>query len=171
MSKPSDRLVNLFGALALGVTDRIRATSAGEPALGGEAAAALVVLGHESGLSIDQLRRVLGLSHPGTVRLVDRLALAKLVTRTVAENDRRVVTLALTSLGVRQRNALLERRRASLAGILAVVTVEDRVVLERVAAAVLAALPRDACSALTVCRFCDERQCADCPMNRFGSVV
>ncbi|MEO6600495.1 MAG: MarR family transcriptional regulator [Polyangiaceae bacterium] len=170
MSKPSDRLVNLFGALALGVTDRIRATRADEPALGGEAAAALVVLGHETGLSIDQLSRVLGLSHPGTVRLVDRLALAKLVVRTVAEKDRRAVAVTLTNLGVARRNALLERRRASLTEILAAVNAEDRAALERVAVAVLKTLPQDACSALAVCRFCDERRCAECPMNGFGAM-
>ena len=59
MSAPSDRLVNLFGALALGVMDRVRWATVDKMALGGEAAAALIVIGHAPGLSVDQLARVL----------------------------------------------------------------------------------------------------------------
>ena len=43
--------------------------------------AALCVIGHEPGLSIDFLARVLGMSHPGTVRLVDRLETDGLIKR------------------------------------------------------------------------------------------
>ena len=40
--------------------------------------------------------------------------------------------------------------------------------LECVAETIAAALPDDALSALTTCRFCDERRCIDCPMEVFG---
>ena len=72
----SDRLVNLLGALALGVSDQIRSAIAEGMPLGGETAAALTVIGHAPALSIDQLSRVLRLSHAGTVRLVERLPVA-----------------------------------------------------------------------------------------------
>ncbi len=168
MSEPSDRLINLFGALALGITDRVRSAALDGMALGGETAAALVVIGHAPDLSIDQLGGVLRLSHPGTVRLVDRLASADLAVRSVAPHDRRVVALNLTEAGQMHRNALLERRSEALAAVLKVVAPEDRAVLERVADAMLRTLPHDASSALTVCRFCNERWCADCPMDTFG---
>ena len=73
MNVLSDRLVNLFGALAVGITDRIK-KAAFDPTIpgGGETTAAIVVIGHATGLSIDELGRVLGLSHAGTVRLVGR---------------------------------------------------------------------------------------------------
>ena len=45
---------------------------------------------------------------------------------------------------------------------------EDCAALERAAEAIVAALPEDALSALTTCRFCDERRCAGCPMEIFG---
>lgn len=171
MSEPSDRLINIFGALALGVADRVRWAALDEAGLGGEGAAALVVIGHQSDLSIDQLSRVLGLSHPGTVRLVDRLEKAGLASRRVAAHDRRALALNLTEEGCVRRDALLERRREALKVILKEVAGADLAVLERAVDAMLPTLPGDATSALTVCRFCNEEQCADCPMDAFGSVV
>ena len=170
MNAPSDRLINLFGALVLGVEDRIRLAMMDGMALGGEAAAALIVIGHAPSVSINQLARVLRLSHPGTVRLVDRLASAGLAERNVAPHDRRVVGLTLTDHGRNERKALLERRHEALAAILRATTPNDRAVLERVADTLLRTLPDDAATALTICRFCNEQRCADCPMDAFGSI-
>jgi predicted ArsR family transcriptional regulator len=96
----SDRLVNLFGALAVGITDRIK-KAAFDPTIpgGGETTAAIVVIGHASGLSIDELGRVLGLSHAGAVRLVDRLVAAGFAVRSKALRDRRAVALMLSEAG------------------------------------------------------------------------
>ncbi|MGY4395966.1 MarR family transcriptional repressor of emrRAB [Sphingomonas sp. UYAg733] len=168
MRDPSDRLSNLIGALALGIADRVRRASLDETGLGGEAAAALVVIGHAPGLSINILSGVLRLSHPGAVRVVDRLVEKGLAARTAAEHDRRSVTLTLTQSGRETRAALLERRRMVLDDLLSAVDPADRAVLERVAEAILPRLPSDAVSALNVCRLCDETRCLDCPMNIFG---
>src|SRR5262249_539370 len=69
----SDRLVNLVGALALGVTDEMRAAVAEAMPQGGETVSAVIVIGHAPAMSIDQLSRILRLTHGGAVRLVDRL--------------------------------------------------------------------------------------------------
>jgi DNA-binding MarR family transcriptional regulator len=171
MSGPSDRLINLFGALALGAADRVRWAALEEMELGGETAAALVAVGHAPGMSIDQLGRVLRLSHPGAVRLVDRLVNANLAIRSLASNDRRAVALTLTEAGKACRTALLKRRRTALKIVLKAVAPEDRAALERAAEAMLRTLPEDAASALTVCRFCDERRCPACPMDEFGEIA
>ncbi len=171
VSEPSDRLINLFEALAMGVADRVRWAALDETTFGGETAAALVVVGHAPGLSIDRLGRVLRLSHPGTVRLVDRLANAGLVVRSLAPHDRRTVALNLTREGQEQRAALFERRRKALEAVLQAVSPEDRAALERVSDTILRMLPSDAATALTVCRFCNELQCLDCPMDAFGAIV
>ncbi len=163
-------MINLFGALALGVADRVRWASLDETALGGETAAALVVVGHRSGLSVHQLGRVLRLSHPGTVRLVDRLVSAGLALRGPAPHDRRTLALNLTEAGQIRRTALLKRRREALEAVLQVVAPEDWTVLERMSDRMLRTLPTDAATALTVCRFCDEGQCTDCPMDVFGAL-
>jgi MarR family transcriptional regulator, negative regulator of the multidrug operon emrRAB len=168
MVQSSERLINLFGALALGVTDRIRQAALEGFPLGGETAAALVVIGHAPGLSIDQLGHILGLSHPGTVRLVDRLAAAGFAMRSPGSHDRRAVALELTDAGLDQRVALLERRRATLASMLDGLSFKDQAALERIARRMVGKLPQDATSALTVCRFCNEQLCDDCPMESFG---
>lgn len=170
MSDPANRLINTFGALVLGVADRIRWAVLDETGMGGEATAALVVIGHTPGLSINQLGRVLRLSHPGTVRLVDRLTSSKLAVRSSGTHDRRVVTLNLTAAGEARRTVLLERRREVLETVIEDVAAEDLVVLERITVAMLQMLPDDATSALTVCRLCNERDCPDCPMNQFGTL-
>jgi DNA-binding MarR family transcriptional regulator len=170
MSDPSDRLINLFGALALGVADRVRWAALGGVALGGETTAALVVIGHAPDLSIEQLRRVLRLSHPGTVRLLNRLTSAGLAVRSIASHDRRVVVIKLTKAGHMRRSALLERRRTALEAILQEISPQDRSVMERSIEAMLRSLPSDATSALTVCRFCNDRLCPNCPMNAFGAI-
>jgi hypothetical protein len=52
----SDRLVNLFGALAVGITDRIK-KAAFDPTIPGGETTAAIVIGHATGLSIDELGR------------------------------------------------------------------------------------------------------------------
>lgn len=171
MNKPSDRLINLFGALAMGVSDRVRWEALDETSLGGETSAALVVIGHAPGLSIDQLSRVLGLSHPGAVRLVDRLTSAGLALREVSADDRRTAALSLTKAGRAHRSALLKRRDKALKAVLKVVGAGDLAVLERITEAMLQTLPHDAASALAVCRYCNDRHCPDCPMDVFGELT
>lgn len=171
MGKPSDTLINVFGALTIGVADQVRSAASDGMELGGEATAALVMIGHAPGLSIDRLGRVLRLSHPGAVRLVDRLTVAGLAERRSANHDKRVVALHLTQTGERQRGALLDRRRQVLSTMLGGIAPEDRAVLERVARTMLQGLATDAISALTICRFCNDQACADCPMNIFDTMV
>jgi MarR family transcriptional regulator, negative regulator of the multidrug operon emrRAB len=113
-------------------------------------------------MSIDQLSRILRLSHAGTVRLVDRLVERNLVEKRPSALDRRIMSLALTTDSWQQRDKLLALRRAVLTVLLNQVAPEDLAALEHVAETIAAALPEDALSALTTCRFCDERRCIDC---------
>lgn len=166
-----DRLINLFGAMALGVSDRVRGAALQAIPSGGETAAAVVVIGHEPCLSIDRLSQVLRLSHAGTVRLVDRLAVLGLVERQPCATDRRAAALVLTAEGKTRRAELLAGRRSTLAPLVDILSDDERMILERVAEKILASLPSDALSALSTCRFCDERRCSECPMDRFGPVL
>ena len=169
--KKRDRLINLFGAMALGVSDRVKAAALHAIPAGGETAAALVVIGHEPCLSIDRLSHVLRLSHAGTVRLVDRLAALHLVERQPSATDRRATALVLTAEGKAQRAELLVDRRSALSPLVDILSDDERLMLERIAEKILSSLPSDALSALSTCRFCDEQRCADCPMDRFGPVL
>lgn len=169
MNDNHTRLANLLGALATGISDRIRVAAAEQTNLGGEAAAALVVIDHKAGLSIDQLGRVLKLSHPGTVRVVDRLVSAGLAERKSALIDRRALALHLTPAGETERAAVLEGRRAAICAVLGHIAPSDYPVLEQLVEKMLASLPCDATSALSVCRFCDQHACSACPMDQFDA--
>lgn len=159
------RLLNTFGALALATSDAIRRGAQADVAHGGETAAALNLVGHAPGLRIDDLASGLGLSHPGTVRLVDRLAADGLLERRSSTSDRRAVELHLTVAGARLRRSVLAGRRAATAEILAPLNARERAELEAIAAKLLRAQIGTIADALGTCRFCDERACPDCPVH------
>src|SRR3954449_10475174 len=67
------RLENILGAASLALSDAVQVAAveaAGHAAAG---PAALTALRIHRGCSVDRLANVLGLTHSGTVRLVDRL--------------------------------------------------------------------------------------------------
>lgn len=164
--KPAElRDLNVIGAFALALADDFKA-SMEDLADGNESTcAALVVIGQESGLSVDRLSRILGLSQPGTVRLVDRLAAARLVERK-AGADRRSVALRLTDAGRRQVRALLVGRQHALAEALRGLDAWERSTLAAIADKVLRALDHSEVACDRRCRLCDDASCPDesCPM-------
>ena len=82
---------NVFGAFALMVSDEIIQASSSQAPQAGPTASALALLAHMPGLSIRMLSVGVGLSHAGTVRLVDRLATEGLIERRDHSSDGRKV--------------------------------------------------------------------------------
>jgi DNA-binding MarR family transcriptional regulator len=159
------RDLNVIGAFALALADDLKAAMR-ELADGNESAcAALIVIGQESGLSVDRLSRILGLSQPGTVRLVDRLAADHLVERKSGA-DRRSVALRLTEAGKRQVKSLLIGRRHALSEALRQLDPGERQVLAAIADKVLRGLGHSEVECDRRCRLCDGDTCPDesCPM-------
>src|SRR5258708_29639559 len=99
-------IANLLGALSLAVMDRIEQGARDIIGHAGETPAALIVIGYGQGMTNDKLRRILGLSHSGTVRLVDRLVSDRLVERRPGK-DGREIALYLTATGAAARNNLM----------------------------------------------------------------
>jgi MarR family transcriptional regulator, negative regulator of the multidrug operon emrRAB len=159
--------VNAFGALALEVARRIQ--EAGERASphGASVPAALTSLhGLGAGQSIDDLRRVVGLTHSGAVRLVDRLAGAGLVERRVGA-DQRSVALQLTPEGRRAARRVLARREAAIEQVLAPLDRSDRAVLSRLHERLLGELAEGPRRRRQLCRLCDVEACGgDCPTRQ-----
>jgi MarR family transcriptional repressor of emrRAB len=152
--KPGElRDLNIIGAFALALADDFK--SAMED----------LAEGQESGLSIDRLSRILRLSQPGTVRLVDRLAAAKLVERKTGA-DRRAVALRLTEAGKRQVKSLLIGRQHALVQALRGLDDWERSTLAAIAAKVLRRLDHSEVECDRRCRLCDDDACPDetCPM-------
>lgn len=158
-----DRTTNLLGALALAVTDRIETRMRETLDRSGEAAAALIVLGYVPGISIEVLRQVLKLSHPGTVRLIDRLEKDGVVARRKAD-DGRTVALHLTPKGDALRDRLMERRLDALESTLEGLTAEERRIFGNLLAKVLKSIPETEIDKHHICRLCSARLCSSCPI-------
>jgi MarR family transcriptional regulator, negative regulator of the multidrug operon emrRAB len=157
------RTTNLLGALALGLSDEITDAAERQVTHAGCTPGALSLIGHEPGLSIDYLARILSMSHPGAVRLVDRLEGDGLVARRPT-SDGRAVALHLTTSGQNRRAKLLVDRRAVLDRALAHLARDERAQLGILLEKLLLAIKRDTRHAYAICRLCEESVCKPCPM-------
>lgn len=178
---PSSRqhTANVLGALSLVVADRMNTAVEAVAALGPSAPAALAAM-HEflDGGSVTQLSSVLGLTHSGTVRLVDRLAAEGLVERVGAE-DGRAVSVVLTGHGRGMAAQVLRTREQSLASALAGLSPDEVDSLAAALDTMLTTVTRaraEERSARTsdrprpwLCRLCDFAACGrsegNCPVN------
>ena len=156
---------NVFGALVLGLSDAILQGADKQAPEPGQAAAALALLRHEPGMSIEVLRRALQLSHPGTVRLVDRLVKNNLIERRPSTLDRRAVALHLTDNGEKSCTAILSSRQNRLERLLAALDPNERKQLAALTEKLLTNFITDADHAYSVCRLCDLGSCPNCPVE------
>jgi MarR family transcriptional regulator, negative regulator of the multidrug operon emrRAB len=158
-----NKAANLLGAVGLAVADRIEEAARAILNHAGETPAALVVIGYGLGPSNDQLRRILRLSHPGSVRLVDRLVSDGLVERRQGR-DKRAIALYLTERGVGLREVLLKERLVVLSTFLHPLTEQEQAVFTTLLEKLLSALGTTDIERCTICRLCDERVCINCPI-------
>jgi hypothetical protein len=133
------KIANLLGALSLAVMDRIEQGARDIIGHGGETPAALIVIGYGP-ITNDKLRRILGLSHSGTVRLVDRLVSDRLVERRPGKDGREVASF-VDVLSPSERKRLGDLIRDVLAR-------QDTSEMDR----------------FTICRMCDTGVCSNCPL-------
>jgi DNA-binding MarR family transcriptional regulator len=162
-----ERTLNLLGALALGLVDIIDAVIKADTGHGGEFPAAIVTLGSEPGISINTLRQILKLSHPGTVRLIDRLETAGLAERRSGA-DRRTHALFLTEAGYERRRTILAKRRQQLQFAFDCLTSTERSQLADLLEKMLTAITTSESRALTICRLCEFSVCPSehCPVEQ-----
>jgi MarR family transcriptional regulator, negative regulator of the multidrug operon emrRAB len=162
-----ERTSNLLGALALSVMDAFNTVVAASAGSGGETPAALVTLGADPGVSINQLRQILNLSHPGTVRLIDRLEKEGLVERRSGA-DGRTLALFLTDAGSERRKAILSERQQQLQIAINSLTPNERQQLTALLEKMLAAMTTNELQAFTICRLCEEEVCPGdrCPVEQ-----
>jgi MarR family transcriptional repressor of emrRAB len=171
-----DRLANVLGAFALAVSDEVEAATAQAAGHTGAGPAALVALSDLlAGRSVDDLRRAVGVTHSGGVRVVDRLVGDGLAERRPGA-DGRSVALALTPVGRRLAVRVRDARQATLQQALAVLDDSEQAALgdlldKLVAGVVGRRLEARAAGATPpggwLCRLCDpvacERAAGHCP--------
>ena len=156
------RLANLLGVTALAAHDRMRTAVEAELARGGAAPAALIHLHAHPGDSIEALRRVLRVSQPAAVRLVDGLVASGLLERRPGP-DRRTLALHLTAAGERGAERLHARRAEALEELLGALAPAEREALRPLLERLVASLATDRAGALTTCRLCDREACTRTP--------
>ena len=156
---------NVLGALSLVVADQLSDAVAAAADQSLTAAAALSALEHfADGCSVDRLRRILGLTSSGTVRLVDRLVAAGEARRREGP-DGRTTSIELTAAGRRAARRVTAARGGVLEDALGDLSPVERDDLERLAARVLDGvvrrkLAREAGeSTRWICRLCDMDAC------------
>jgi DNA-binding MarR family transcriptional regulator len=169
--RPGDlRTANLLGALALAITERTAASLQDDAEVAGSDAMGLIALrNYAEGATLETLRTGLGLSQPGTVRLVDRLAARGLVERRRSERDGRALALHLTDAGQRAVDGALAARADVTIEILDVLSARERDMLTRMLEKMLAAQTTDAVSACRICGLCDGDACGHpdhCPVTQ-----
>ncbi|WP_405494864.1 MarR family winged helix-turn-helix transcriptional regulator [Nocardia sp. NBC_00511] len=178
---PSSRqhAANVLGALSLAIADRMNTAVEAIAALGPSAPAALAAM-HEflDGTSVTQLSSVLGLTHSGTVRLVDRLVAQGLAER-VGAQDGRAVSVVLTQDGRSTAEQILRAREQSLASALSALPPDEidnlAAALDAMLTAVTQSRAEDRATRTTdrpqpwLCRLCDFAACGrsegNCPVN------
>ncbi len=173
-----DRAGNLLGALSLSVADRT--SDAVGDAAGQSQTATIALSALDQFLddpSIDLLRRVLGLTPSGTVRLVDRLEEAGYVDRKPGR-DGREVSVRLTASGRRAAQRVSRARGEVLEAALSTLSAKERGQFEDMLARVLPGLMRGPGATRWMCRLCDMGACGRdegrCPVasaarERYGS--
>lgn len=173
------RLVNLLGALSLALADRVTEATEAVSDLTDAGPAALVSIAEAApGRSIDHLRRLVGLTHSGAVRLVDRLSAAGYVRRGGGESGR-TVGLTLTRRGVAVAAKIRLARHDAVARSLDGLDDADRASLARLCDVLLATVTEQRLDGRdsgeqpaggALCRLCDFVACGRpagrCPAAR-----
>lgn len=163
---PDARTANLLGAAVTALNDELETATASAAEHGAAFPAALVSVHWEPGLSIEQLRRILGLSHSGTVRLLDRLEREGALKRK-AGRDGRSVAVHLTAHGRQQVRAILTRRRSIMDTALERLASAEQDQLRGLLEKLLSGITHDRERADHICRLCDLAACpaATCPVD------
>lgn len=113
------RLANILGAFAVALADEIREATERAAGMAGAAPAALVALDQFlAGCPTEDLAQVMGLTHSGAVRLVDRLLDAGLVERR-SGRDGRSGSIVLTASGRGLSRQVMAARAGAVEAVLA----------------------------------------------------
>ncbi|HEY6593718.1 MAG TPA: MarR family transcriptional regulator [Asanoa sp.] len=169
-----DGTANVLGALALALNDRATAATAAAAGHSASAAAALSALLHFLDRpTLDHLRKVLGLTPSGAVRLVDRLTEAGLVTRGPG-GDGRSRSVHLTPRGRATAARVSRARMEVLEEALADFSPAERSALHGLLDRAMARVVQVKEGGAWICRLCDLEACGrpagNCPAANAAAV-
>ncbi len=117
-------------------------------------------------LSVGEIAKGLGTTHPAAVRLIGRLKKKGLVHQTQSDADRRVSIVELTDAGRELIERLIARRTEILAESLSNIQPEELENVMRGLEALLAGVLANSQAAKSVCLKCGEDHIGCCIVNR-----
>jgi DNA-binding MarR family transcriptional regulator len=168
------RLENILGSVAVALSDAVQAAAIEASGHASAGPAALTALRIHRGCSVDHLAGVLGLTHSGTVRLVDRLEEDGLVRRGQGQ-DARVVTLELTTKGARRASRVAAARAEAVEGFLGDLDSDERRMMLRLVEKMVVSGMVDWRQVQHRCRLCDLEAChaggESCPLDAHMTAV
>jgi DNA-binding MarR family transcriptional regulator len=163
------RTVNLLGAAALTIADRMRERAAAAAGTSVSGAAALITLVSYPDLAVTELGARIGLSQPAAARMVDGLAARGLVERRPGSTGRSV-SVHLTRRGRSAAGRALRAREAALVSVVGRLAPDEREKLTRALEKVLYGLLDAPGSEHVLCRLCDRGACLGegrpCPVGQ-----
>jgi DNA-binding MarR family transcriptional regulator len=160
-----DRAANLLGALSLLVDGEVREAVAAAASGGGVLAEAVIVVKDQPGVTIDWLGRVLRVSQPGAVHVVNRMVTMGWVDKRPGA-DARSRALYLTRAGKAAARAILRARHRALRELVGRLPARRREQLAAVAETLLRPLPDSEAELARLCRLCDRSCCGSCPVHQ-----
>jgi DNA-binding MarR family transcriptional regulator len=161
-----------LSALALAVADVQRRHTPTELVRSPHDAALLNSIVQTPGLMTEELTEILGLTHSGTVRAIDRLVGGGFAERRTHARDRRAVGLHPTDAGT---NLVREMQHGIHAALCAMLDGLEDGQRDAVASAVdllVSGLVCDRRTSDRICRMCDEQICRPetCPAEQFARI-
>lgn len=161
------RLANLLGAAALAVTDEVVHGAVRTTGLNPSQVTALVLLRGESGLSVTELAKRIGIHQTACTRMVDALQDHGLVER--RHTVGKWTHVHPTEAGLRAAEDVLETRGHSLLRVIAALDDDDKRALVNGLEKLLTGLYEEIGSADRICRMCDRPSCTPsgqvCPVG------
>ncbi|MBB5154671.1 MarR family winged helix-turn-helix transcriptional regulator [Saccharopolyspora phatthalungensis] len=160
------RLANLLGAAALAVTDEVHG-AVRTTGLNPSQVTALVLLRGESGLSVTELAKRIGIHQTACTRMVDALQERGLVER--RHTVGKWTHVHPTEAGLQAAEDVLQARGHSLLRVIARLGDDDRRALVDGLEKLLTGLYEEVGSADRICRMCDRPACTPtghaCPVG------
>lgn len=130
-----------------------------------ETARAVAYIGRTKGGTVRTLSHHIGLSHPATVRLVDRFSQDSLVKRRTSETDKRAVALELTDTGQLVYQNILRQTSVEIERALSPLSVSEQKAVTASLTKVLSHMETSSITAAQGCRFCHVDVCNNCPVT------
>lgn len=166
MNKADTRTANLLGVLSVVIRDAVTQELNSLTDICDNDCAALIVIEQNPSITVDQLAKIVRLSQPGAVRMINRLVEEGRVERQRG-TDGRHRPLFLTLEGRRLVRAMLLGREKILRTPLDYLSSEERRTLEQLIEKMLRSMVTNEAESDIACRFCDVAVCLPekCPLT------